>query len=163
VTPVARGASLPPATRGRVLVVCGSGTGAWLLRRLRLAGFDVAGGALNGGDTDEAVARALGLPFVGLPPFATVDAAAEESVAALARGARMVVVCDTPFGGANLGNLRGALAAAPDRVVFVGGDPVSRDFTGGSAAALVAGALGAGATAVADEQEALALVERTLR
>jgi hypothetical protein len=122
----------------------------------------VAGGALNGGDTDEAVARALGLPFVGLPPFGTVDADAERSVAALARDARVVVVCDTPFGGANLGNLMGALAAAPHRLVFVGGDPAPRDFTGAAAAALVAGALGAGATPVADDQEALALVERML-
>jgi iron complex transport system ATP-binding protein len=162
VTPVARDASLPPATRGRVLVVCGSGTGAWLLRRLRLAGFDVAGGALNRGDTDEAVARALDLPFVGLPPFGTVDAAAEESVAALARKARWVVVCDTPFGGANLGNLRGALGAAADRVVFVGGDAAGRDFTGGCAMALVEDALALGASAVADDQEALELVERML-
>ena len=157
---MARDASLPLATRGRVLVVCGSGTGAWLLRRLRLAGFDVAAGALNAGDTDEAVARALGLPFVELPPFGTVDEAAEARVAAIAREARAVVVCDTPFGGANLANLRGALAGAPEHVLIVGErDASARDFTGGAAAALLTDALARGAVAVADDPRALSALE----
>ena len=38
-----------------------------------MAGFDVVASALNRGDTDEQVARALGAPMVRLAPFGAIE------------------------------------------------------------------------------------------
>jgi iron complex transport system ATP-binding protein len=163
VTPIARDAALPAPDRGRVLVVSGSGSGAWLLRRARIAGFDVSCAALNVGDTDAEVAGALGLPTVGLPPFAQVDDAAREAVRTAAAGADVVVVAATPFGGANLGNLTAALDGADaTRVVVVGGADPARDFAGGAATAALRAALAAGAEPVPTDREAFSSLERRL-
>ncbi len=160
VTPVARDAALPEPTRGRVLLVCGSGSGAWLLRRLRLAGFDVTAAALNLGDTDEAVARALGIPFVVLPPFGEVDQAAEARVAELAAASDAVVVAATPFGRANLGNLRAAARGPSSSTVIVGDEGQQRDFAGGAADAIITDLTGRGAARARDDEEAYQMVER---
>ncbi len=163
VTPVARDAALPEATRGRILVVCGSGSGAWLLRRLRLAGFDVTAAALNRGDTDEAVARALGIEYVALPPFGAVDERAESTVAGFAADADAVVVAGTPFGGANLGNLRAAAGGPAQRTIVVAAREQRRDFTGGAADALLADLAARGAVRARDDEEAFEMLERMQR
>jgi iron complex transport system ATP-binding protein len=160
VTPVLRTDALAPCSRGRVLVVSGAATGSVLLRRLVLDGWDVACGALNRGDTDQAVAAALGLRRVELPPFGGVDAAAEDAVAALAGEADAVVVAPTPFGTANLGNLRAALASsAPVALLPAEGE---RDFAGGEASRLLADAVASGRAQEVAEVDLTAWLERTV-
>jgi iron complex transport system ATP-binding protein len=112
VTPVLRGADLA-STSGRPTVglVCGSGAGAALMGQLARAGFPIVAGALNRGDVDHAVAETIGARYVDLPPFAEVDAAAEEAVRDAYAQAACVAVCRTPFGRPNVPNLRAALAA----------------------------------------------------
>ena len=161
VTPVARDASLPAPSRGKVLVICGSGSGARLMRRLRLAGFDVTAGALNLGDTDEQVARALGVPVVALPPFGAMDDAARSRVERLAHASALVVVAATPFGGANFGNLGAALGSGRP-AVLIGGPMSARDFTEGRATHLVDDAIGHGARVVATDEEAFAMIDAML-
>jgi iron complex transport system ATP-binding protein len=151
VTPVLRDAAVTRAPgRGRVLVVCGASSGAALLRRLVLEGWDVSCAALNRGDTDQAVASALDLPRVELPPFGPVDAAAEERVGEMAASADAVVVAPTPFGVGNLGNLRAAVRHAA-RTIVVETD-AERDFAGGEAARLLEEARARGAETVAEDR-----------
>jgi iron complex transport system ATP-binding protein len=159
VTPVLREDAVTGDRRGRVLVVGGSGTAAPLLRRLHLAGYDVAAAALNRGDVDQAVAEALGLVRVDLPAFGEVDSHAEAEVGRLAAGADAIVVCNVPFGRANLGNLR-ALEHAAARTVMIGAFGPEREFSGGDATALVGLLRSAGAVTVPDAGAAVAEVER---
>jgi iron complex transport system ATP-binding protein len=163
VTPIARDAALPAPDRGRVLVVSGSGSGAWFLRRARVAGFDVRCAALNLGDTDAEVAAALDLPLVQLPPFAQFDDEADAAVRAEAAEADAVVIAATPFGGANVGNLTAVLDVADaGRVIVVGGADLARDFTGGSATAALEAVLASGAESVPTDREAFSSLERRL-
>jgi iron complex transport system ATP-binding protein len=160
VTPVIRGEDLAAVpTRGRVGLVCGSGAGATLMRRLALGGHGLFVGALNRGDVDEAVAGALGADVVELPPFSGIGAEAEKRVLEGYRDCAAIVVCATPFGGANLPNLRAAIGAGRP-LVLIGEMDGERDFTGGEAERLWIDALGAGAVRVASEQDALHAVER---
>ncbi|MBE0416758.1 MAG: ATP-binding cassette domain-containing protein [Coriobacteriia bacterium] len=159
VTPVLREEAVTETRRGRVLVVGGSGTAAPLLRRLHLAGYEVQAAALNRGDVDQAVAEALGLERVDVPAFGEVDAEAEAAVERMAAGADAIVVCEVPFGRANLGNLR-ALARAAVRTVLIGRFGPEREFSGGEATALVDGLQAAGAVTVVEAGEAVAEVER---
>ena len=157
VVPIVRGADVERPTRGPVGVISGSGTGAALLRRLALAGVRAVCGALNEGDVDHAVAAALGAARVDLPPFGEVDAAAEELVRSAFAGVRACVVTATPFGRANVGNLRAAVeSGAP--LVLVGAMTPQRDYSGGVATELWNRALELGAMLVDDEESALAVL-----
>lgn len=154
VTPIVRGADVARPSRGPVGVVCGSGTGAALLRRLALAGVRATCGALSEGDVDFAVATALGADIVALPPFGEIDSTAEAGVTAAFTAAAACVVCNTPFGRANLGNLRAAVRSGT-RLVLVGEMTGARDFTGGPAAALWDAAIAVGALRVSTDGDAL--------
>lgn len=160
ITPVVRGADLvAQPTRGRVGLVCGSGTGAALMRRLALAGFEVFAGALNRDDVDQEVAEALGVAHVVLPPFGEVDGASEAEVREAFGRCSLVVVCPTPFGRPNLPNLRAALDAGRP-LVLVGDMGASRDFAGGAAERLWDSAVSAGAVRVDNEAEAFDAIVR---
>jgi iron complex transport system ATP-binding protein len=160
VTPVLRGEDLvPDASRGTIGLVCGSGTGASLMRQLMLAGYGVEAGALNQGDVDQSVAEAIGAGHVPLPPFGEVDVVASEAVASSFAGATWIVVCPTPFGRSNLPNLRVAVESGKP-LVLVGEMSAGRDFTGGDASRVWAEARAAGAARVDTEAEALGIVGR---
>lgn len=139
-----------PAGLPRAHVVGGAGRGAPVMRALAEAGYEVTAGALHGGDTDEVVAERLNLARVSVPPFSAVDAAAEAEVLAMMRAAALVVICDAPYGAANLPNLRAAARAAEEgaRVFLLEEVPVGeRDFTGGEASELWARLAAAGRVA----------------
>ena len=154
VTPVVRGADLVrDPTRGGVGLVCGSGAGAALMRRLALAGYAVFAGALNRGDVDHSVAEALGAAVAELPPFGHVTADVEAAVRRSYGACECVVVCPTPFGGANVPNLRAACESGRPLVLF-GRMDAERDFTGGEAKRLRDRAVAAGAEQVDSEAEA---------
>jgi iron complex transport system ATP-binding protein len=132
VLPVVR-AEERAASRGvSTLVISGSGTGAAVMRRLAVAGFDVRAGALARGDTDEQVATSLDAPFVPLAPFGSMGPEEESAVRHAASQADVVVVVATPFGPANLANLR-ALSRSGARVVLVGRLALEDDFAHGEA------------------------------
>ena len=160
VTPILRDEDVVSAGRGRVLVVGGSGTGARLMRRLLLDGFDVALAGVAEGDTDYDVAEVLGIERVELPPFGQMDQAAETAVRGLAGRCDAVVVARTPFGRANVSNLRAAATAGKPLVLV--GTMEGRDFTGGEATALWSGAVEAGAVVVEAEEDAVPGIEGVL-
>jgi iron complex transport system ATP-binding protein len=162
VTPVLRGEDLARVrTRASVGLVCGAGSGASLMRRLALAGFGLYAGALERGDVDHAVAEALGAVMVDLPAFSGMSEPDERAVLDGYRGCDAVIVCPTPFGGANVANLRAA-ARAGRPLVLIGEMDAERDFTGGAARRLWDAALEAGAHRVASEQDALDALERLI-
>lgn len=159
VTPVVRGEDLGRAISGApVGLVCGSGSGASLMRRLVLAGHPVVAGALNRGDVDFSVAEVLGAHFVPLPAFGEVDEPAAAAVAVAFRSACCIVVCDTPFGRANLPNLRAAVESGTP-LVLLGDMDGDRDFAAGDARALWERAIEAGAVRAGSEAEVLAAIE----
>jgi len=160
VTPIVRGADLAPATAGpRIGLVCGSGAGAGLMRRLALAGHPLFVGALNRGDIDHAVAEAVGAGVVELPAFGEVDEVAERKARAEYEGCACVVVCETPFGTANLRNLEAAVMSGRP-LVLIGVMDDERDFARGAARDLWARAVSAGAVRVDSEAEVPGVLQR---
>ena len=157
VTPIVRGADLARPDRGPVGVVCGSGSGARILRRLAQSGVSAVCGALSEGDVDQAVGDALGAQYVMLPPFGDIDQVAEEDVRLSYSSSRVCVVCETPFGRANVANLRAAVRSGVP-LVLVGEMTPERDYSGGVATALWAEAVALGAERVSDDEAALSAV-----
>ncbi|MDW7712610.1 MAG: ABC transporter ATP-binding protein [Deferrisomatales bacterium] len=140
----------------RVHVICGGGSGGELLRKLHTAGCRVTVGPLNRGDSDEALARALGVEVVGEEPFCPISPRALAEADALCRQAQALVVAPTAWGPGNVGCLelvRASMAAAA-RVYLI--DPrAERDFTGGRAWSDLQALRDRGARTVADVQEVL--------
>jgi iron complex transport system ATP-binding protein len=161
VTPVMRNETLAASGGFCVLVVSGAGTGAALMRMLVEAGFTVFAAALNRGDTDQAVAQALALERVDLPPFGSVDQLAEKRVRAIAEMADAVVVSRTPFGEANLGNLRAALGA--DKPVVVVESDEERDFCRGEARRYLTRALARDGVEVRSDEHVVPALRKVLQ
>ncbi|MCX6995866.1 MAG: ABC transporter ATP-binding protein [Kiritimatiellaeota bacterium] len=122
---------IPPEQALRIHVICGGGSGAELLRHLRLAGHHVTCGVLNAGDSDARAAGALDAELALEQPFSPIGAAALDRARQLATRAAVVVLCDVPFGPGNLVNLALAEEAlARGAQVLVNSHQLDRrDFT----------------------------------
>jgi iron complex transport system ATP-binding protein len=123
----------------RAHVVGGAGRGAELIRSLAERGVEVTVGVLHAADSDAFVAEGLNLERVTIPPFSNVDPRSAADCRDMMRRARVLVLCDVPFGPANLENLRLAVEAAEAgmETIVVDQMPIGeRDFTGGEATAL---------------------------
>jgi len=139
--PHADGAEFDTVVDCTVHVICGAGTGAGLLFRLRQLGFTVTAGGLNAGDTDQEAADLLNIDHPREAPFTTLSAEAVARSTALAAAADIVVITDVPFGKANLGNLDGAIDAIGSGKPVVALVPQDapfdqRDYTNGEGARL---------------------------
>ncbi len=132
ITPVVREQSAVTPYRETVFVLCGSGSGATLMRRLVLDGYRVTACALSRGDVDRSVAEALGVEFVELPPFGLLSGEQTREVERLAHQARLRVVCDVPFGSGNLANLE-VVERAAGPTLLLGEFDADRDFADGAA------------------------------
>ncbi len=142
-------ASTGPGTR--VHVVCGGGSGGWLLSALVAAGCTVTAGVLAMNDSDYAAARHLGIPCIAEPPFSPISGVSCAALHEAIGQSDLILLTAMPFGPGNLENLR-ALADCerPVPLIFIsgpdggGGDPSITDFTGGEATALFDRLLGSG-------------------
>jgi iron complex transport system ATP-binding protein len=138
----------------RVHVLCGGGTGVFLLRRLHIEGAEVTAGVLNEGDTDLAYARSLGIPAVEEAPFSPVGDEAAGKARALMAEADVILISGVPFGEGNLKNLEAVPDDRAGSVVVV--QPEGEwDFSGGRARTRVEGLRERGARLVASDREAL--------
>lgn len=109
--PSADGSNDDKRPSGRVHLICGAGSGRFLMQTLVSAGHTVTAGVLGTGDTDREAAEQLGLDFVPAPAFSPIDDGANERHLELVRSAGCVVVCDMPVGSNNLVNLEAAREA----------------------------------------------------
>ncbi|HID08327.1 MAG TPA: ABC transporter ATP-binding protein [Armatimonadetes bacterium] len=123
----------------RIHVICGGGSAGEVLSLLAQAGCIISAGALNRGDSDWEVARALGVEVIEEAPFMPIsDEAYKATCEAIAR-ADIVLITDVPFGWGNLPNLRAVLEAGRGRIFIM--QPrkfAERDFTDGRAQQLLA-------------------------
>jgi iron complex transport system ATP-binding protein len=162
VLPVVRAGERAEPRGVAVLVISGSGRGATVMRRLAVAGFTVSAGALSRGDTDEQVATSLDAAFVPLAPFGAMTGSDEAAVREAAASADVVVVVATPFGPANLANLR-AVARTGARAVLVGDLGAGDDFAHGEARRLWSALAAGGARTCPDARAVVACVEEVER
>lgn len=117
-------------------LICGGGTGSFLMEQLVQQGYRVSCGVLNIGDSDWTKAKSLGLELVEEVPFQAIKDKTYQKNRRLVEAAEVIIVLPIPFGYGNVGNLSQALEAklAGKRVLLVGDDDISRrDFTEGEA------------------------------
>jgi len=141
----------PQSREKKVHLVCGGGSGVFLMEQLCRQGYPVSCGVLNAGDSDWKMARELGLKMAEEAPYSPVSAGALEENRLLMEAADLTVLMQVPFGPGNLAGLRQLCrhSEAGFPVLVVDPGPVeSWDYTGGEAARLLQDLLAAGAVLV---------------
>ncbi|MEW6622530.1 MAG: ABC transporter ATP-binding protein [Bacillota bacterium] len=137
------GRSKAAAKNGRgvnVHLVCGGGTGIFLLDRLTQLGYRVSCGVLNIGDTDWSRAKALGVQVAEEAPFASISNVSARKNRTLMERSHCIILTSIPFGMGNLVNLELSLEALKQGkhlLVISNGDFDQRDFTKGKAGAIL--------------------------
>lgn len=141
ITPIARTSLTGNPVKGiQIHVICGGGTGTFILEKLVQLGYQVSCGVLNIGDSDWSKAKSLGLEMVEEEPFAPISAAKITKNKILLKTASYVIIAPVPFGSGNLPNLNLALEACQQglKVLFIESQEYKgKDFTGGQASALI--------------------------
>lgn len=116
----------------RIHLVCGGGTGAFLMRALTDLGFTVTAGVVNAMDTDEVTGRELGLALAAEAAFSEISDRSYRENMDLIEAADLVVMTDVPIGPGNRRNVeavREALGSGKD--VLLIGDSAGKDPEGG--------------------------------
>lgn len=116
-------------------IICGGGTGIYLMDRLQQMGYKLSAGVLNIGDSDWSKAKKIGVKVIEEAPFAKIsENIIKENLNAILNS-DLVVITPVPFGLGNLPNLEMALMGAENNkkiIIIKNKDPLlNQDFTNG--------------------------------
>lgn len=146
----------------RLHLICGGGTGSFLMEQLVQEGYQISCGVLNIGDSDWSKAKALSLPMVEEIPFAGISDESYAENYKLIMDSYIIIVLCVPFGPGNMGNLKQALEARQlGKKVILVGEIKGRDFTGGKATELYQELIQAGAQFVSQTKELITLLRES--
>lgn len=147
-------------------LVCGGGSGVFLMEQLFQTGYPTSCGVLNIGDSDWKRAKDLGLDVSEEAPFAPISAEALTLNYDFIHRADVIIVLPVAFGYGNLANLQQVADAQHQenkQVLIVEQSEVekrehNRDFTEGKADELIAEMLSQGAVKVASIRQLLDMI-----
>jgi iron complex transport system ATP-binding protein len=138
----------------KVHLICGGGSGARVMRRLAIEGFQVSVGVLNISDSDYKIARSLEMETVTEAPFSHISDETHFMNMKLAQNADVIIMTRVPIGIGNLKNMltiQSAQSVGAMIIVFGGFDGM--DYTGGKATEIFTELLDDGAIVVKDESD----------
>lgn len=146
----------------KVHLLCGGGSGVYLMEQLQHYGCQISCGVLNVGDSDWKKAKEIGAEMAEEAPFAPVSGEALQANLQLIQSSDVVIVLPVPFGEGNLANLKQVYDAHINhkkRVIIVEqADFEKRDYTGGSADSLIQEMYLHGATKVNNIKDVLEII-----
>ncbi len=159
---IKRNDRVPPKRDFKVHIICGGGTGGYLLRTLSNRRFTISCGVLNLLDSDYEIAEQFNVEIVGEAPFSPISKESFEENLRKIQESDLLVVTDFSIGYGNLRNLEAAERALQRHIptLIVENTPVQkRDFTKGSAGKYYSRIIDLGAIVVKSNMEALNKIE----
>lgn len=146
----------------KIHVVCGGGSGEFLLEELYNLGFNISCGVINQGDNDWVVAKKLNLDLAEIPAFAPIDEESLKYNSKLIMESDLIIVTDTPFGHGNIGNLYLLASLKRKKIILLNKKDIhERDYTNGKAIEYWKYIMEKNEIYLAkDEKEVLSLVEK---
>jgi iron complex transport system ATP-binding protein len=136
IIPVAKSKLHNKLKKEKIHLICGGGTGAFLMEKLIQNNYKVSCGVLNIGDGDWNKARDLGLEIAYEAPFSPISKKALEVNESLIKKSDVIILMPLPFGPGNICNLEQVNNALKmgKKVIVVGNKTLeNRDFTNGKA------------------------------
>jgi len=146
-----------------VHVICGGGTGSFLMKMLLEHGYKVTAGVLNILDTDYEGACMLGVDVIVEAPFSPITNESHEVNLKKIDDVDAVILSNIPFGYGNIKNLEASVTALKKgkTVIVVENNSIEeRDFTGGIAKALYKELKEKGAIFVNDYNQIPQIIEK---
>ncbi len=146
----------------RIHIICGGGTGGYLIRTLLDRKFSISCGVLNLLDSDYEIAQHLNVKTVEEAPFSPITKEAFGENLKQIQGSDLVIITDFFVGYGNLKNLEAAEFALKNRIptLIIDSKPIEdRDFTKGLATKYYSELIERGAIIVKSNKEALDRVE----
>lgn len=135
VTPYVSKRRISPLRNVTVHVICGGGSGAYLMKILLDKGYNTTTGVLNVLDTDFEMAKHLGVTVIGEIPFSQITTVSYQKNVNLLKQANIVIVTDFPVGSGNLKNFDAIneVVVSNTPIIFIDITPIEqKDFTGGA-------------------------------
>lgn len=145
-----------------VHIICGGGTGGYLMEQLKESGFRVTAGVVNIGDSDWQTAKIYDIPMAEEKPFSPISDTAHRANLQLIKQADVVILTDISVGPGNLKNLEAvqdAIKWGKKLIIIEDSGLAQRDFTGGRAKELMDEAAGGGVVRVETAEEAWRLLQ----
>ncbi|MCL2134013.1 MAG: ABC transporter ATP-binding protein [Candidatus Bathyarchaeota archaeon] len=147
-----------PLRSSTIHVICGSGSGSSLLKRLTDDGYNVTVGVLNLLDTDQETTSFLKIHTVTEAPMSPISESAHNDNLGLIKKADLVIVTSFPYGPGNIKNLDAATFAIEQGIpVFLLDETLIelRDYTKGQAQEKMKILKNKGAVSIKDEKTLL--------
>lgn len=146
----------------KVHVICGGGSGAYLLKTLSEQGYDLSAGVLNILDTDHDVASQLEIKIAVEAPFSPMTQASYNKNLRLIQRSDIVIVSKFMVGKGNLRNLEAAIEGIRMGKPLVLIDLLGSryDYTDGEGERLIDILKNEGAIVTSSQDEALNLVKK---
>ncbi|MDD4344265.1 MAG: ATP-binding cassette domain-containing protein [Eubacteriales bacterium] len=138
IIPLARSKNINIENKNIIIhIICGGGTGIYLIDRLQQLGYSLSAGVLNIGDSDWSKGKKAGIKIIEEAPFAKISEKTINNNLEAIFTSDLVVVTPIPFGMGNLPNLEMALSGAEKGkkvIIIKNNDPLlNQDFTNGKA------------------------------
>lgn len=113
----------------RVHIICGGGSGSYLIEAFHNKGFEVSCGVLNSNDSDYELCKSLGIDTVVEKPYNEISAESFEQNLQSINGADVVILTDVDIGRSNLKNIE-ILEHLSSQRLYIMREQAS-DYTGG--------------------------------
>ncbi len=143
----------------KIHLICGGGSGVYLMEQLYQSGYPISCGVLNIGDSDWKKAKDLNIAISEEAPFASISDEALAANQELIHNADLIIVLPVPFGNGNYANLMqvfDALCRENKKVMVVEeSESGQRDFTGGKAELLITSMFQHGAVSIKNIRQLL--------
>jgi len=138
-------------------IISGGGSGADLMRKLIIEGYNVTCGVLNIGDADELACDSLGIEVAREEPFSSISEESFINNRTMIGKADLVIVERTKFGKGNIRNLEILLEFPEKPIILLENDKF--DYTGGTAVHIYEELKSRGAIVVRNHSEVIEYLE----
>ena len=118
----------------RVHIICGGGSGSFLIEGFHNRGWEVSCGVLSPGDSDYALCQSMGVQLIEEKPYCEIGQKAYEKNLHAVRQADVVVLADVDIGRINLKNIQ--VLEEADKEICVLREQ-GKDYSGGQADAIL--------------------------
>ena len=113
----------------RVHIICGGGSGSYIIEAFHNKGYEVSCGVLNVGDSDYELCRSLGIKTIAEKPYCEISGEAFDENLLAIESADLVVLTDVDIGRSNLKNIE-ILEHLSSQNLYIVRENAS-DYTGG--------------------------------